>query len=182
MDSSSAPVYFEILEALHDTTLASIRTRKAYAAAGVTPSNDKYYWVYVLLLQGAAGQPCVYVGATNNIYQRLLDHYTMSERSSVWVRARGPVIKILELVYAAGPDDERYKYYEWCTVFGWQHVRGYKYCKVPAEQPPGLVDFVRDRTDFNYVSRAEMDALQGRVTTLAASLKTEKAEKAAVGI
>lgn len=116
--------------------------------------NAKYYFVYVLLLQNDN----IYVGSTNNLYIRLMEHHCESERSSQWVRLHGPVKRVLEVTRNARADDETYKTLEYMSMYGWQSVRGAAWCKPDVRGPPAaLAVFTRDRADFNYLSRSEID-------------------------
>lgn len=150
------------LDALLHATEVSMDIRGRYATAGYTKHR---YWTYVLLLEGGF----FYVGSTNNPFTRLLDHELQSESSALWVRHRGPVVRVLELIRHCTPEDEKYKYYEYCSIYGWEVVRGASYCHVHMPRPPaGLEDFSRNRADFDYLPRAHIDAVHAKVKELAA--------------
>jgi len=116
------------------------------------------FFTYALLLQ----DECVYVGSSNSIYMRLMEHMHDQERSSIWVREHGPVIRVLEVVRNSKHDDETYKTLEYMNLFGWQSVRGAGWCKLELRGPPAaLHTFERDRADLNYMTRKEIhDALE----------------------
>jgi len=112
------------------------------------------YYTYALLLQ----DECIYVGSSNNIYIRLMEHIYDQTMSSNWVREHGPVIRVLEIIRNSTPEDETYKTLEYMTMFGWQSVRGASWCKVDLRHPPqALHTFQRTRADFDYLTRKEID-------------------------
>lgn len=123
------------------------------------------YYTYVLLLQNNK----LYVGNTNNIYNRLVDHCLMGDNSSVWVRRHGPVKRVVEIARDCDPEDEHYKTMEYMDLFGWQNVRGAAYCRPAMRQAPApLKAFVKDPTKrFRYLSRAEIDEVVQVVRDLA---------------
>lgn len=123
------------------------------------------YYTYVLLLQDNK----LYVGNTNNIYNRLLDHCLMSDSSAVWVRRHGPVRRVVEIMRNCDKEDEHYKTMEYMELFGWQNVRGASYCRSSMRQPPApLKDFRKDADKrFDYLSRAEIDGIVTVVRDLA---------------
>lgn len=67
------------------------------------------YFTYVLQLQDNK----FYVGSSDSIYMRLLDHCLMSASSALWVRQHGPVKRVLEISRGARKDDEAYKTMEY---------------------------------------------------------------------
>lgn len=148
-------------ESIEEMTLESarvlLRLRKRMKRDQTDPSS-KYFYTYVLLLQNEN----VYVGSTNCLYIRLMEHFCDKERSSQWVRMHGPVIRVLEVVKNAKADDETYKTLEYMTLFGWESVRGSSWCKIDLRGPPAaLQKFERHRSDFEYMTRDEIgDALK----------------------
>ena len=120
--------------------------------------NPGRYYTYALLLQNE----CIYVGSSNNIYIRLMEHLYDQTMSSNWVKEHGPVIRVLEVIRNSTPVDETYKTLEYMSLFGWESVRGAGWCKVDLRNPPAaLVGFSRTRSDFEYLSRKEInDVLQ----------------------
>jgi len=112
------------------------------------------YYTYALLLQ----DECIYIGSSNNIYIRLMEHIYDQVMSSNWVKEHGPVIRVLEIIRNSTPEDETYKTLEYMTMFGWQSVRGASWCKVDLRHPPqALHTFQRTRADFDYLTRKEID-------------------------
>lgn len=138
--------------------------RREYAKVKRDPASR--YYTYVLLLQGGK----FYVGNSDNIYARLLDHYSMSPSSALWVREHGPVQRVLEIMRDCSGDDETYKTLEYMALFGWQNVRGAGYCRPAMRCPPAaLAGFRRDCTRvFQYMCREEIDEVVGLVNELAA--------------
>jgi predicted GIY-YIG superfamily endonuclease len=130
-----------------------LRKRMRSAGKGGGGSGGRFY-TYVLLLQ----DDCIYVGSSNNIYTRMMDHFFDREMSSIWVREHGPVARVLEITKNAAADDERYKTLEYMTTFGFESVRGDSWCKLDLRNSPApLAEFKRDRCDFEYMSRSEID-------------------------
>ena len=111
----------------------------------------------------------MYVGVTDNIYNRLLDHCLMSASSSIWVRQHGPVQRVVEIARDCARDDEAYKTLEYMTLFGWQNVRGAQYCRTAMRTPPPqLAEFKKDAArHFDYLTRAEIDEIVSVVRDLA---------------
>lgn len=81
----------------------ALAIRKEYAR--VKRDQVAKYYTYVLQLQEGK----FYVGNTDNIYTRLLDHKLMTPSSSLWVKQHGPVQRVLEISRKSGKNDEHYK-------------------------------------------------------------------------
>jgi predicted GIY-YIG superfamily endonuclease len=146
---------------------ASVRLKKVLARAGRRDARARYF-TYTLLLSDNR----VYVGSTDNIYGRLLEHYLMSPSSSVWVREHGPVRRVLEIVEDSAAEDEAYKTLEYMSLFGWESVRGGGWCRAAMRGPPAaLADFQRTRADFRYMDRPEIAAVVDHVAALAQDLR-----------
>lgn len=127
-------------------------------------------YTYTLLLQ----EGCVYVGNTDNIYLRLVDHFGMTASSSQWVRAMGPVVRVMEIIRSTDDDDELAKTMEWVDLLGPEKVRGSTYCRVDARHPPSsFAGYKRDGSRrYEYMSRAEIDGVVRHVRSLVSKLKT----------
>lgn len=141
---------------LDDLILESARLnvalRKRFKSAKHDPTAR--YYTYVLLLQNEN----VYVGSTNSLFIRFMEHFHVTDMSSCWVREHGPPVRVLEVSKNSREDDERYKALEYMQLFGHESVRGASWCKVELKSPPAaLQTFVRDRADFQYVARSEID-------------------------
>ena len=144
-------------KSLEELTLESARlmlqVRKRLRAEQ-SDVNSKYFFTYALLLQNNN----VYVGSTNHLYIRLMEHFCDTGRSSHWVRMHGPIVRVLEVVKNSKSDDETYKTLEYMTLFGWQSVRGASWCKPELRGPPqALQTFRRNRSDFEYLGRRDID-------------------------
>lgn len=112
------------------------------------------YFTYTILLQDNR----LYVGATDNLYLRLLEHCLMSSASACFVKEYGPPIRLVEVVRDSTLHDERYKTLEYMSLFGWQNVRGSHYCRLEMRNPPAdLKEFCRDRNDFQYLTPLELE-------------------------
>jgi predicted GIY-YIG superfamily endonuclease len=146
----------------------TVKIRRAYHR--LKESSDAKFFTYVLLLQNGY----VYVGNSDNIFVRLMDHLLQSPQSSMWVREHGPVVQVMEVILHSSKDDEMYKMLEWCDLVGYHKVRGATYCKVDARgPPPQLCDFVRDPTrHFKYASRSWIDEMVRYAKILAGELDT----------
>ena len=141
----------------------NIAIRKDYQAAKRRDPEAKFF-TYVLQLQDNK----YYVGTTDNIYQRLLDHTLMTPMSAIWVRHHGPVQRVLEVSRNSSKADEAYKTLQYMDMFGWDNVRGGGYCKLQRFGPPeALKTFERDRDhEFEYLTRAEIDAVLAAIKDL----------------
>lgn len=141
----------------------SMTIRKTYARVKRDPSAR--YYTYVLLL----GDNKLYVGNTDNIYNRLLDHCLLTPSSALWVREHGPVRRVVEVCRDCRRDDETYKTLEYMSLFGWQNVRGASYCRPAMRSPPvALAGFRRDcGRHFDYLSRDDIDDVVDVVKELA---------------
>ncbi len=132
----------------------TVQLRKRFKAQQDDGNTPRY--TYVLLLQ----DECIYIGTTTNIFIRLMDHLHETAMTSNWVKEHGPVIRVLEVIKNSTIEDETYKTLEYMTTFGYESVRGASWCKVELRNPPGaLHTFTRNRTDFEYVSRKEIDTI-----------------------
>jgi hypothetical protein len=152
---------------------ASVRLKKVLARAGRRDVRARYF-TYTLLLTGNR----VYVGSTDNIYSRLLEHYLMSASSSVWVREHGPVRRVLEIVEDSAAEDEAYKTLEYMSLFGWESVRGAGWCRAAMRGPPAaLAEFARTRSDFRYMDRSHISDVVDHVAALANDLREPESER-----
>lgn len=121
------------------------------------------FFTYVLLLQ----QGKMYVGATDNIYARMVDHFTCSPSSALWVREYGPPVRIVEICTNSSLRDEQYKYTEYADKFGYENVRGGGCCKlVMTHEPPSVSNFEKQADTFTYMTRHDINEILFRVKTL----------------
>lgn len=144
----------------------NVRIRREYARIKADPGAR--YFTYVLLLQRGK----LYVGSSDNIVQRLMEHHAMSPSSAVWVREHGPVHRVVEVCRNCLADDETYKTLEYMTMFGWENVRGAGWCRADMRASPAALDgFERDPTrPWHFLSRREIDAVLRHVRELCAEL------------
>ncbi len=141
-------------ELILESAQLTVRLRKRFQEEESSGNTPRY--TYVLLLQ----DECVYIGTTTNIYIRLMDHLHETSMSSNWVREHGPVIRVLEIIRNSTLDDETYKTLEYMTMFGYESVRGAGWCKIDMRHPPAaLHTFTRNRSDFDYLHRKEIDTV-----------------------
>lgn len=139
-------------ELILESARLTVELRKRIKSQQTEGNNPRY--TYVLLLQ----DECVYVGTTTNIYIRLMDHIHETPMSSNWVKEHGPVIRVLEIIKNSTIEDETYKTLEYMTLFGHESVRGASWCKLELRNPPGALQcFARNRMDFEYLQRKEID-------------------------
>jgi hypothetical protein len=121
------------------------------------------YFTYVLLLQ----QGKLYVGSTDNIYVRLLDHFTCSPMSAVWVREYGPPERIVEIIVGGPSDTESYVFCMYADRFGYTNVRGGGVCKLMVTHEPQVVkSFEADGRILQSLPRSSILKIQGRVEHL----------------
>ena len=117
------------------------------------PANSKLF-TYVLLLNNGN----FYVGSSNNLFTRFNQHIYDLDYSSKWVRHHGPVVRVVEVIRNSSLDDEVYKTLEFMEMFGYQSVRGAHWTTVELRGPPvALASFVRNRSDFEYMPRTEIN-------------------------
>lgn len=128
--------------------------RAAHGRVGRIHGHGPKYFTYVLLLQHGK----LYVGETDNVYLRLADHIGMTATSAQWVRAHGPVRRVVEICVAAAPGDETHKTLEYMDMFGWENVRGAAFCKPAMRSAPrALGSYRRGGTAYAYMSREDID-------------------------
>lgn len=139
----------------------SLQIRQEFLA--LKKHADSRYFAYVLQLQNGK----FYVGITDNIYQRLLDHKMRSPSAAVWVREHGPVTRVVQIIRNAPPDAETLLTLEFMDMFGYENVRGAGWCKLEMPNPPAaLATFVREPRQFEFMTREEIDAACREVSKL----------------
>ena len=140
----------------------SLAIRGEYARLKKDPAAK--FYTYVLQLQEGK----FYVGNTDNIYTRLLDHKLMTTSSALWVRHYGPVARVVEITRNSSASDEHYKTMLYMSMFGWENVRGSSYCKIQMFRPPeALKSFTRVRDgEFEYLTPQELDAVWDAIDEL----------------
>ena len=142
---------------------AAVAAQRAAHQAVERPANR--YFTYVLLLQRGK----FYVGDSDNVYLRLADHLGMTPGAAQWVRAHGPVERVVEICVDAAPGDEASKTLEYMDMFGWENVRGAAYCSPSLRSAPrALHRFRREGGGGRYMSRPEIDEVVRVATELAA--------------
>jgi len=150
----------ELLASLRESAVTQIRVGNEYKKLGreFNGQNGSRYFTYVLLLQNNR----LYVGDTDNIYSRLMNHFEMSSSSAAWVRMHGPVKRVLEITYDAQPGAERERFLEYASIFGFENVRGSWWCKVAknATAPCFLDEFERGRMSHKFMSRFEIKQIE----------------------
>lgn len=135
--------------------------RQEYATLKRDPGSK--YFTYVLQLQNGK----FYVGVTDNIYSRILDHKLRGPSASAWVREHGPIERIVQVVRNSPADAEAYVTLDWMDMFGFENVRGAGWCRLEMPTPPAaLATFSRESRAFDYMSRDEIDAVCIEVSKL----------------
>ena len=142
--------------ALRAQAKANVLAKKSLEEAK-TDKGAKYF-VYALLLNEGK----IYVGTTDNIFQRLLDHFTMSKSTSSWVRLHGPPLRILEIIVDADAYAENYLPLDYISRFGPENVRGGVWNAVFCPPPPGAATFRPDKM-YARLSRAEIDSIADEI-------------------
>jgi predicted GIY-YIG superfamily endonuclease len=132
------------------------------------------YFTYVLQLKKGT----FYVGNTDNIYARLLDHMQCGDSSAKWVKESGGVSRVVEVARNSSRDDEAYKTLQYMSMFGWEKVRGSSYCRVDlCKAPRALETFQRTRdSEFEYLTPAELNMVIAEVMRLYAAGAQMQAE------
>jgi hypothetical protein len=150
---------------LIDAARLNARIRQTYNAVKYDPTAR--YYCYVLLLNHGK----IYIGSTDNIYERMLAHHTMTSTASTFVKLHGPPLRILEISKNARADHETYKTLTYMDLYGYENVRGGAYCRTELKSPPVALDtFVRDRDkEFDYMTRQEIETVVRIVADLARS-------------
>ena len=120
----------DVEAALIDAARLNIRIRTLYAR--LKKESKGRYFTYVILLQNGK----IYVGSSDNIYQRLYEHEMQTPQSAGFVREHGPVIRVLEISRNCRADDETYKTLEYMSLFGYENVRGSAWCRGEMRSPP----------------------------------------------
>lgn len=138
-----------------------LRIRQEYAKTKSDP--DGKFFTYVLQLQSCK----FYVGVTDNIYARLLDHKLQSASSALWVRTHGPIERVIEIIRNSPRDAETYKTLEMMDMFGFENVRGSSWCRAEMSNPPGaLATFVREHRQFEFLTREEIETVCHEVSRM----------------
>jgi predicted GIY-YIG superfamily endonuclease len=153
-----------LLDVLYKSAVLNVNVKKEYTKRGRKyDSNGNRYFTYALLLQDNK----IYVGDTNNIYMRLLNHFEMSDASSKWVKMHGPVKRILEITYDAPEGAENERTLEFSDIFGHENVRGGFYCKVNQNNAPDALHFFeRGQVKHNFMPREEIKRIERQIREL----------------
>ena len=124
--------------------------------------KDSMYFVYVLELQNGN----IYVGASENIYRRLLEHFN-GNLSAVWVKLHSPIVKILEICYDCQKDTELYKTLYYMNLYGYGKVRGASYCKIEYFKiPRALLEFRPTIRNDKHMTEEEIKEIEIKVKQL----------------
>lgn len=152
----------DIDAALIEAARLNIRIRNLYAH--LKKESGGRYYTYVILLQNGK----IYVGSSDNIYQRLYEHEMQTTQSAGFVREHGPVVRVLEISRNCRADDETYKTLEYMSLFGYENVRGSGWCRGELRTPPAeLATFKRTRSsEFEYLARKDIDDILDVVRSL----------------
>jgi predicted GIY-YIG superfamily endonuclease len=159
-------------ELLLHATRTHLEIQRRYAT--LKKDRQVKYFVYVLQLQNNK----YYVGTTDNIFTRLLDHEGRGRYCAKWVKLHGPVQRVLEIIQNARAEDEKNKTLEWMDLMGWENVRGGPYCKMDLQNPPtDLESFHRQELGVGttYVPRHEIESIHSLVKGMARDLETVEA-------
>jgi predicted GIY-YIG superfamily endonuclease len=154
-----------LMESLRAVTIANIDAANEFMKMNRSYNNNgSKYFTYTLQLQNDK----IYVGDTDNIIQRLLSHFEMSESSSKWIKLHGPVKRILEITYDAPPGAEKERFMEYASIFGFPNTRGSWWCRVDQNPPFMLDEFVRGKMSHSFLSRAEIKKIEKDIRELVA--------------
>lgn len=160
----------EILETLKKAAISNIHVSNEFTKAGRTYNqNGSRYFTYVLLLENGGKNDKIYVGDTDNIYNRLITHFELAQGSAAWVKKHGPVKRVLEITYDAPPGAEKERFLEYASIFGFQNVRGSWWCRTANSNSPFMLDeFVRGKMKHNFMSRAEIHSIERDIREIVA--------------
>jgi hypothetical protein len=163
---------------LYEQALLQVKTRRLLKALrrpltsndDTSPSNSAKFFVYVLSLQNGK----FYIGASDNIYTRLMDHELQSPSSSCWVRQEGPVARVVDIIENCDESVERNLTLYYMLLFGAHNVRG-SYWSKPAlmHAPHDLAAFDRACVvGLKYLSRDVVDAIHKKARSLCMQCST----------
>lgn len=144
---------------------ANALAARALAAARTDPESK--YFVYALLLQDGR----IYVGQTDNIYQRLLDHFAMTKFAAQWVRLHGPPVRVLEILVDVDKDAENYLTLSYIAKFGADSVRGGSWHSVFTREPACVAQFTPHKL-YKALSREQIEDVQAEVRANAKLLQS----------
>lgn len=153
----------ELSIALKRQVRANAEARRALAVERGENKEKGKFFVYVLLLQEGK----IYVGSTDNVYQRLYDHFEMTQSTAAWVRLHGPPQRVIEIVADAAPGDEDAITARYIAMFGQDSVRGGKWHAIFSPPPCDTRDVRAGERAFRSLSRSEIDDVVREITSLA---------------
>jgi hypothetical protein len=78
-----------------------------------------------------------YIGRSQNIVQRIEDHF--SGNGSIYTKKYKP-LSVVEIVEEKTNDDERNKTIEYIEKYTWEKVRGYTWCRVEYKTPFNIIN------------------------------------------
>jgi predicted GIY-YIG superfamily endonuclease len=149
--------------ALKSQARSNASARKELAATKTSDRECKFF-VYVLLLQEGR----IYVGATDNVYQRLYDHFNVTRSTAAFVRMYGPPTRVLEIVADAAPGDEDAITAKYIAMFGIDSVRGGKWHSIFSPPACDTRDVRASDRAFHSLSRAEIDDVMREIAAISA--------------
>lgn len=131
----SAPYLPDTMFAVHVDNIQKVMNMPVCSMATTCMFRKGKAYVYVLKLE----DDCIYTGFTENLMERLHNHFTAS--GSAWTRLHPPV----EVMHVLEGDKgvEREKTLEMMRVYGWEKVRGSTWCKVDMRNPPSELQSCR---------------------------------------
>jgi predicted GIY-YIG superfamily endonuclease len=94
-------------------------------------SNKDYIYVLKLI------DDRYYIGRSQNIVQRIEDHF--SGNGSIYTKKYKP-LSVIEIVEEKTIDDEKNKTIEYIEKYTWEKVRGYTWCRVEYKTPFKIID------------------------------------------
>jgi predicted GIY-YIG superfamily endonuclease len=154
-----------LMESLRQVALSNVKASNEFKNIGRTYNNNgSKFFTYTLQLQNDK----IYVGDSDNIFQRLLAHFEMSDSSSKWIKQHGPVKRILEITYDAPVGAEKERFMEYASIFGFPNVRGSWWCRVDQNPPFMLDEFVRGQMSHNFMSRSEIRKIEKDIREIVA--------------
>jgi hypothetical protein len=133
------------------------------------PDPAAKYYTYTLMLRNNK----FYVGSTDNIYLRLLEHCLMTPASASWVKEWGPPTRLLDVIRKSRGDTEKYKTLEMMSMFSYENVRGAQYCRVDMRRPPIELEHFERQTSgpLEYLTVQEVADIWRCVQTMTSDLR-----------
>ena len=163
-----------VLELCLQQAKLAVRLRKELAMLRQSTGSNhmtKRWYTYVILLASpsSSDNPKIYVGSTNNIFSRLLQHRegTAASGTALWVQHNGGMKRVLEIVEDGGDELENWLTMKYMCLFDWKNVRGGTWTKLDLDGPPSaLKTFDMNGKQYAGLRRHAVDCISDEVEAL----------------